>query len=174
MERAMAAQPPQDEETANGPATRAVGDNPAGKVRFVQGAAVWEWNTRTGAFDLESTTMLLRRLDNPELSLINTPVGQRDLQLSGEIARQQQTPPSAVPASEPSASASPPDASDWALQTYVPPGHTLRPAGDQAAGQGTAWALESGSDLMRKRLPNKRQGYNPYGDDEPTPRSRKG
>jgi len=132
---------PPDKDAA-GPATRPLKDSDAGQVSFRQGKAVWEWNTRTGAFNLEETTMLVQRLDNPDLKLEES-VAQRDLKLRGEIAvqAQAQSPRPAESGQEPPDIASPEQASpsqapvveegseessatsaadDWALQTWAP------------------------------------------------------
>lgn len=125
---------------AGRPATRPLKESDAGRVNFRQGNAVWEWNTRTGAFNLDETTMLVRRLDNPDLKLEDS-VSQRDLKLRGEIEvlDQAQRAGSAVPgvappgpqpsqlasasaASQqvPLASSAEPAPDDWSLQTWVP------------------------------------------------------
>ena len=180
------------EKDAGRPATRPLKDSDAGRVSFRQGNAVWEWNTRTGAFNLEETTMLVRRLDNPELSL-EGPVIKRDLTLRGEIAAlasaqgsAASAPPHPAPSqaeaigAEESFSGAVPD--DWALQTWVHksaarkdgknPYDSAAPAGrgppGEDRGRTTDWALRSGPNP----LPDEPRGFNPYGDDPPPRRKR--
>ncbi len=132
--------PPDDD--AGRPTTRSLKDSDAGRVNFRQGNAVWEWNTRTGAFNLEETMMLVRRLDNPDLAL-EGPVSKRELQLRAQIAVQAQAqydrsaahgakssdPPVVQPASpspspaqaqESQSSSTASSANDWTLQTWAP------------------------------------------------------
>lgn len=183
--------------------TRSVRDSDAGKVTFRHGGAVWEWNTRTGAFDLEETTLLLRRLDNPALSL-DEPLEQRDLTVSGEVARQQQAREAANAAEaadhgrtapEPVAQKMP-GPEDWALQTLsleqpadagTNPYDSLSGHGPrgrrhgEAEGDVWAWALRSGPSKARQGAgssgidPRERRerGYNPYGDEDPPPSRRR-
>lgn len=175
---------------AGRPATRRLKDSDAGQVSFRQGNAVWEWNTRTGAFNLDETTMLVRRLDNPELSLEDS-VSQRDVKLRGEIAfqAQEQRARPVAPGLKPSApssrqselpsSTSAPD--DWALQTWAPPRarrgdgnpyDSATPAGrgppGEVRGRRTDWALKSGTTRVAKEP----RAFNPYGDDPPPRRKR--
>lgn len=146
---------------------------------------MWEWNTRTGAFDLDSTTMLLRRLDNPSLSLEGD-TARRDLALKGEIAaqaaaaderrRSEPEPPPTAPASRPE---------EWSLQTWALDVGGGRNPYDSASDGGRpgsgdeqiAWSLRSGRGRRQEtasgpQLPDRERGYNPYGD-EPPPRRRR-
>ncbi len=188
--------PPSDDAAAS---TRSVSDSDAGKVMFRHGAAVWEWNTRTGAFDLEETTMLLRRLENPALSL-EEPLEHRDLAVSGEVARQRQA-QSAVPrsagddadtgAGSRPAPAQMPAPEDWALQTLSLDGSVVEggnPYDSLASGSrgrertpdgesdAWSWALRSGPSKARgardEAADRRERGYNPYGDDPPARRRR--
>ncbi|MCC5862335.1 MAG: hypothetical protein JJT93_10575 [Gammaproteobacteria bacterium] len=189
--------PPPDDASA---AISSVSDSDAGKVTFRHGAAVWEWNTRTGAFDLEETTMLLRRLENPALSL-DEPLAERDLVVSGEVDLQQQVQSSDRASKvqdgaqghggEPAVTQMPAP-EDWALQTLSLDGPVAEggnpydslstgsrkrdrlPHGEPDA---WSWALRSGPSKARsdrhETADRRERGYNPYGDDPPPGRRRR-
>ncbi len=90
---------------------RSLRDNPAGHLDFEQRRAIWRWNTPGGDYDQESTQMLIRRLDNPELSIDDSgwrsaaddpaparrATGTPDLEAAGRLARAA-TPPREPPA----------------------------------------------------------------------------
>lgn len=48
---------------------RRLSDNAAGHLDFEGNRSVWRWNTPGGDYSPVSTTMLIRRLDNPALSI---------------------------------------------------------------------------------------------------------
>lgn len=126
--------------------TRSVRDSDAGKVTFSHGGAVWEWKLRTGAFDLEDTTMLLRRLDNPGLRLDEPPadIGTNPYDsLSVQRAR--------------GGRRNEAEADVWSPGPFSGPGKADRGTG-------------GGGMSPRDR---RERGYNPYGDDGPPPSRRR-
>jgi hypothetical protein len=179
--------PPGDDETQQASTTRSLKDSDAGKVTFRHGTSIWEWNTRTGAFDLEETTMLLKRLDNPALSL-ESEVGHKDLLVEGEIAAQVTGTPRQPAVPSPAPPPRVPEPSEWSLQTWAletsgggrNPYDSAGSPGSVNEGRGgeqVAWSLRSGrgrvSDASRaSAFPDRERGYNPYGDDTPPRRRR--
>lgn len=140
-------------------------DNPAGRVGFREGRTVWEWNTKTGEFDLDQTKVLVSRLDNPQLAMQDT--GQHvDLHLQGratggpEGANASDVPP---PAFTPYGD----DKGDDKRSGRPPRNAGAQPRGEDADRQ-DGLSLDA---TWRGPAPD--DAFMPYGDDDPVGRKRR-
>jgi hypothetical protein len=82
-------------------------DKPAGRVRHdSSGRAIWEWAAESGRHALDSTSLLLKRLDLPGLTLASDEKPKQDPDAAAELAHDDGKPVGPAPGGKPAIDAS--------------------------------------------------------------------